>query len=92
MQFVPNLMEGIDVPEHMVGGVARVEIIDGSLVRVTFYKPPSGRTGVLVPACELLWTIPAWLAAREPLSKVAVALANGAKLEIALPGISPLHH
>lgn len=78
MDFVPDLIEtGARIPTHFVFGVARAEIIDNCVVRITLYGERRESDGVVArwPECVLDWTIPNWLAARAALTGVLEMLA-----------------
>ena len=94
MDFVNNLGDCANLPEFAVGGVARAEIIDNCVVRVTFFKPCSEPAAEKIPVCELVWTIPAWLAARAALAQIAIAIVEGGLGPVGLNAIdvSLLHH
>jgi hypothetical protein len=75
MDFVKRLGDTSCIPQIAVGGIARAEIIDRSIVNFIFFKPQTvTESGLVVPVCELLWSIPAWLAARIDLQKVAAEI------------------
>lgn len=76
MEFTEHLADTSGIPEFAVGGPARAEIIDGCMVRVTFYKPVTNGETVKIPVVELVWSIPAWLAARDALAAFAMELAQ----------------
>lgn len=76
MEFVQSLGDTSNIPEYAVGGVGRAEIIDDCLVRITLFKPCPTGTDAHIPVCELLWTVPAWIAARAELQQVASEIAR----------------
>lgn len=76
MDFVQNLGDSSGILEIAIGGVGRAEIIDNCLVRVTFFKPPTDGETIRQPVCQLIWTIPAWLAARVALHDIAMEIAR----------------
>lgn len=77
MDFVQALGDTSNIPEFAVGGVARAEIIDNCVVRVIMFKSQCAQHGGLhIPSCELVWTIPGWIAARPDLQKIAVEISR----------------
>lgn len=83
MNFVQNLGDTSYIPQFAIGGLARAEIIDRSVIGVTFHKPYAETAGGLVlPVCEFVWTIPAWIAARAQQQKIANELVRIGLIEI----------
>lgn len=74
MDFVDNLSDTTNLPEFTIGGVGRAEIIDNCMIRVTLFRAPDPGANMHVPVVQLIWSIPAWCAARVILQTVAEQL------------------
>lgn len=77
MEFVENLAETVGLPVFVIGGVARAEVIDNCMVRITLLRVPDpGAADIPIAELQLVWSIPAWCSARAALQQVAEQIAR----------------
>lgn len=93
MLFLEDLADSVGVPKFMIGAIGRCDIIDDCQLLVTLVEPLQVN-GLWIPACQLIWTAPSWLAARLLSARVAEDLAaRGLKATGPVPpDVSRLHH
>lgn len=72
MEFAAGLLHA-SAPEFFVSGVAAAEIIDSSVVKITFYSETHGDK---VPVATFVWTLKGWQKARDHLRLIAAMIAD----------------
>lgn len=71
MEFVRDTLDLGTTKEFFCSGIARIEIIDGEVIRVTIYTEQNGEK---IETVRLTWTVTGWRRAREDAGHMAEEL------------------
>lgn len=77
MDFVETVGDTTNLPVFFVGGVARAEILDNCMVRITMLRVSDpGADAMPIPECQFVMSIRAWCLVRAAMAQLADAIAK----------------